>query len=282
MQHTAVFWIRDGVLIDRMPVNAVAFAVAAARFADSPIELASLINFAFETSGISCLDKLRKYNNEHGAVIRDVNGAADRYALVATDAAAHCEYFPGTIELVRNLHSSGVHQFITSAVDQSVLDAWADSAQGHVLKPFLTEILGKRGDSFQKGKDHFAYAAEKYAVKRILYVADARAEIVSGSQYSSEFGITPIGFASVITREKIRSAHKLVMDAHLEKPCEPANRVSLELDENALFLPDQQALIGELKDAGAHIVCTGSFGQITFELSKTLQETGLLTEAFST
>jgi hypothetical protein len=61
-KQAAVMWIRDGVLINRMPINAVAFAYA--YFLSAPaaeqesLNVTSLVNFAFAQSGISCLEKM--------------------------------------------------------------------------------------------------------------------------------------------------------------------------------------------------------------------------------
>lgn len=129
MQRTAVFWIRDGVLIDRMPINAVVFAIANLTHADSrissKIDLTSLVNFAFEKSGISCVDKRRSFISENSSLVGDVTAAAGYYNELAGRAASHCSYFDDACEPVKYLQGLGVLNFITSAVERFNLDNWA-------------------------------------------------------------------------------------------------------------------------------------------------------------
>lgn len=282
MQRTAMLWIRDGVLINRMPVNAVAFAVAALVHADpkqsEKTNLTALVNFAFETSGISCADKMRKFNAENFSLVSDVTAAADYYNLLASKTASECRYFDGACELIRDLRELGVLNFITSAVEQAVLDTWTETPQGKLLVPDLTEVLGKRSNNFNKGKDHFAFVRAQYGVERMFYVADAVAEISTGAQFSSEFNISPIGFAHVITKEKVRQAHALVMDAYLGCACAKASssRDGLALDEAGLFLPKQEALVKSLKHANAAHVVSGDAKQIMSVLADYLGICGVL------
>ena len=257
MPKTAVFWIRDGVLIDRMPVNAVAFAVASLSHADeeaaAKTSFTALVNFAFETSGVSCGDKIRKFNHEKLPLVEDVSAAVTYYNRIAGMAAASCDYFAGAPDLVARMNSLGLMNFITSAVEQSVLDEWVESAQAKTLVPHLTEILGEREGGFSKGWDHFAYARERYGVERVLYIADAVAEISTGAQLAGEFNIVPIGFAHVITAGDIRHACQLVPSC-------------ARLDEEQLVLPDESTLVQSLKDAGAASVVSGDAGQIIGDL----------------
>lgn len=63
----AIFWIRDGVLVDRMHVNPVAFAAAVLLHAGETrraVSLSELINFGFSASGISCADKIKLFNQK--------------------------------------------------------------------------------------------------------------------------------------------------------------------------------------------------------------------------
>lgn len=285
MQKTAVFWIRDGVLVDRMPVNALAFAVACTVYANpnkiSQTNLTALVNFAFATSGISCADKIRQLNRENVSFVPDVEAAANYYTELASKAASYCSYFDGACELVKQLHGAGILNFITSAVEQSVLDLWVESAQAQSLIPYLTAALGKRSGGFDKGRAHFAHVRDNYGIERIFYVADAVAEISTGAQLAEEFNILPVGFANVITGEKIRRAHSLVIGAHdalsnLSKSNAHCSVQDLELDEKGLVLPDQNTLQSILKDAQATYVATGNANQIMADLATYLQMSGAL------
>lgn len=160
MSNTAIMWIRDGVLVDRMHINPVAFAFAAWLF--SPPErrqnttLEALINFGFEKSGVSCADKMRLYNRQREDILTDVETAANYYNLLATEAATTANYFTGTTELLRDLLNAGVHNFITSAVEQDVLNTWSQSQQGLVVAPYFKEILGKRHNFLWKIAQHLS------------------------------------------------------------------------------------------------------------------------------
>lgn len=277
---TAVFWIRDGVLVDRMHVNAVSFAVAclsyAASKAASRTNLATLINFGFATSGISCADKMRQFNNERLQLLPDVTAAAKYYDVLATEAASHCSYFPGARELVEHLKAAGVLNFITSAVEQSLLDTWVESPQGMQLAPHLTEVLGKR-PAFNKGRDHFAHVCRNYGVDRIFYVADAVAEISDGAQLSHQFNISPIGFAHVITPAKVGLALRLVIDAHEKLSTSKGQDCkALTLDAAELSLPDEETLTAVLQGAKATHVTRGDSDHIFSHLSGHLKACGLL------
>jgi phosphoglycolate phosphatase-like HAD superfamily hydrolase len=288
MQSTAVFWIRDGVLVDRMHVNPVAFAVAALAYADPGIveqtNITALVNFAFETSGISFAAKMNRFNHEHMPLVNDVAGAAAYYNNLAGEAAVHCHYFNGACALVRHLKEAGVYNFITSAVEQPVLDVWAHSRQGKKLAPHLTKVLGKR-PNFEKGEQHFNHAREKYGVEKIYYVADAVAEIENGAKFSNQLNITTVGFAHVITAEKVRLAWKLVMDAQAKlgastgpqglKPV-LVDEKQLALTEHLLSLPDEGALTAMLKMANASSVVGGNADEIIGNLTNYFQTAGIL------
>jgi phosphoglycolate phosphatase-like HAD superfamily hydrolase len=246
---TAVFWIRDGVLIDRMPVNAVAFAVACLSHATiapaSQPPLASLINFAFQTSGISAADKMRRYNDQHERLVPDVEAAAQYYNELATAAGARCAYFDGVCELLKNLHEQHcVLNFITSAVEQSVLDEWLTSDQGKLIAPYLTETLGERGDNFRKGEPHFAYVKERFEVARIIYVADALSELTTGTQFAQQFNIINIGFANAPTATTIRHAFDLVMIAHHHR----LSNTNFQLNESQLELPTTNEIADTMRN----------------------------------
>ncbi len=277
MEKTAVFWIRDGVLIDRMPVNAVAFAVSSLTHsyaeARSKTNLSDLINFAFAVSGISCADKMEKFNRERFPLINDVAQASRYYNELAGRAANHCRYFDGACDLLRELKSHGRLNFITSAVDQSVLDAWADSDQGRVVVPHIEEILARRSSQFTKGRAHFAYVHERYGIEKIFYVADAVSEIATGAELSSEFNIVPVGFANLITPQKISSACQLVMKEHdnLQQSASDFPASALDLDQYALRLPGEDELVASLRDAKAKEIVTGSAGDIMANLAAYLE-----------
>jgi hypothetical protein len=258
-----------------MPVNAVAFAVTCLLFGSSDVavrtNLTELVNFAFATSGISCGDKMRKFNSERFLLVEDVDAAVDYYNKLAGTAGAQCNYFPGICELLKKLHERGVRNFITSAVEQSVLDDWARSAQAASVVPYLTEILGNRGNGFAKGRSHFEYLHLHYHVNKIIYVADAVAEIATGVQLSRELSITPIGFAHHITAAQVQHALQLVIDANKSladsKPFSP-----LEIIDGKLELPNQEALMELLKTAGASEVVGGNADNLVARLTSRMRE----------
>ena len=138
---TAAVWIRDGVLINRMHINAAAFAFATWKYSRSELRektsLEELINFAFEKSGISCADKMRWYERERENIGIDVDVAVSYYNTIASEAANRAGYFPGALDLLRDLQNVGVHNFITSAVDQDVLDNWLKTEQGQQIDPLM-------------------------------------------------------------------------------------------------------------------------------------------------
>ena len=277
-KQVAVMWIRDGVLINRMPINAVAFAYA--YFLSAPIaeqdslNVNSLVNFAFAQSGISCLEKMTLWRSRQDATDLDLEAAVRLYNDLATAAACSASYFDGAIETLSWLKTCRASNFITSAVEQEVLDAWVYSPQGRQIcsrSGAISEILGRRS-SFCKGRDHFqyvsewltktAYQPESELIKTIYYVADAVSEIKQGREFSAEFSIVPIGFAHHIDSAQVLAAASLVK-ASLEKLL-ASGVVSLasssltdrlSLDERQLELPSAEALEASLRQAGAtHVV----------------------------
>ncbi len=92
-KQVAVMWIRDGVLINRMPINAVAFAYA--YFLSAPaaeqdsLNVNSLVNFAFAQSGISCLEKMTLWRSSQDPTDLDLEAAVRLYncLLYTSDAA---------------------------------------------------------------------------------------------------------------------------------------------------------------------------------------------------
>jgi phosphoglycolate phosphatase-like HAD superfamily hydrolase len=260
-QSTAVLWIRDGVLVDRMHINPSAFAVASYAFMSpegrAVVSLHRLINFAFEKSGFSCAEKMQAFNTETGReLISDIGGAAQFYNELATKAARHASYFPGAIELLRDLHRSGVANYITSAVEQSVMDSWRDGTQGAQVAPYIEEILAKRS-GFCKGRDHFAYVSQPRT--HIIYVADAVSEIATGAQCANEFDITTIGFCNVITPERAVEGFQVVMNAFAETQQSTCiAHDELGIDAKNLRLPDGDEIVTSLNEAGATYLVSGT------------------------
>jgi hypothetical protein len=287
-KQAAVMWIRDGVLINRMPINAVAFAYAyflsASAAEQDSLNVNSLVNFAFAQSGISCLEKMTLWRSSLDATVHsidelvapdfDFEAAVRLYNALATDAASSASYFDGAIETLTWLKTCRASNFITSAVEQDVLDAWAYSPQGRQIcsrSGPITEILGRR-PNFCKGRDHFQYVSEWLTktsyrpesdlIKTIYYVADAISEIKQGREFSAEFSIVPIGFAHHIDSAQVLAADSLVK-ASLEKllasgvvSLDSSSLVErLSLDERQLELPSAAALEDSLRQAGAaHVV----------------------------
>ena len=228
----AITWIRDGVLIDRMPENAVSFALAS--YSQHSPSVEELINWAFEKSGISAAEKMRLLGMEN------VEEAALRYTELAE--SADVDYFPGAVELIRELKTKGICNFITSAVRQEVLDAWAQTPQGQKVAPYL-EILGD-GAKGQKGEGHFAYVRNQ-GPSKIYAVADAPAEIASASQFAD----VPIGFAHVITPKRIAEAYEQMIKRVTHRPRPLPSHLELE----KLKLPK-----APLEQSGAKRVITGT------------------------
>lgn len=259
MQQSAFMWIRDGVLINRMHVNPVAFAAAywllLSEQNRKSIDIETLINFGFEKSGFSCAEKMRLFNEEKADLLEDVGAAADLYNNVAGGAGAKCCYFDFAPELLNKLSGDGCKNFITSALDQKILDDWSTTEQGLKIKDSLTEMLGKR-DGFGKGYDHFKYVSSQVKGGRIFYVADAISEIAIASKYATEFNITKIGFAYHINADAVEQAYQFVSSLH-ELPL---------LDKSRLTLPEPFEIVSALKNAGADFVVMGSTENIMANL----------------
>lgn len=260
MQKTACMWIRDGVLINRMHVNPVAFAAAywlrLSKQNRKSIGIETLINFGFEKSGFSCAEKMRLFNEEKANLLEDVSSAADLYNDIAGAAGALCNYFNFAPELLNKLRRDGCKNFITSALDQKILDDWIATEQGLRIKDSLAEMLGKR-DGFSKGYDHFKYASLQTDGGRIFYIADAISEIATASKYATKFSITTIGFAYHIDADAVEQAYEIVSSSH-ELPV---------LDKSRLTLPEPFEIVGALKSAGADAVVMGSAENIFANLA---------------
>lgn len=283
MSNSAVFWIRDGVLVDRMHINPVAFAFASWVFSNPErrpnTTLEGLINFAFEKSGLSCADKMRLYNSEREEILTDVETAASYYNLLASEAASTAKYFPGAVELLADLQSAGVKNFITSAVEQGVLDTWSDSRQGLMIAAYLSETLGKR-HNFSKGRDHFEYVWRSLDNAKIYYVADATAEILSGKESSKAYNIEPIGFGNVITVDHVLEAIKTVSQALIVCGIDiipfPIAAQEIQVDGAKISLPTEHEIESALYKAGAESVVTGSKERIIQNLRAYFEEVSLL------
>lgn len=295
---SALVWIRDGVLIDRMPLNALAFAYCYQATALKQIHtnsqksrtrlpsITTLTNFALAKSGISCAAKAKAF--AESTDVEDSSAAVARlYNQLCNVAATECCYFPGALDLLKDLHLGGVKNFISSALEQEVLDLWLTSKQGLALAPYLTEAMGKR-EAFEKGQDHFAHVTRLTAPtreKKICYVADARQEILQAEKCKASFKLLTVGFAHCLTREKFQLADELIMKAikgeqdlresplrhYLENGNEPQEqgRPTGKLNLQALDLPVQN----NLADAGADFVVEGEGAQLFARLRQRLEKT---------
>ncbi|MBI5172064.1 MAG: hypothetical protein HY986_04205 [Candidatus Melainabacteria bacterium] len=296
-KFSAAVWIRDGVLIDRMPLNALAFAycyqaVLLKQIHTNPHHslprtipsISTLTNFALAKSGISCADKAGAFGEK--AISDDTpTQVAALYNQLCAVAGSKCQYFPGAIDLLKDLQQAGVQNFISSALEQEVLDHWLTSKQGLALAPYLAENLGKRKD-FAKGKDHFAHVAkltQRQIPEPILYVADARQEIMQAKSCQTSFNLLIVGFAHCLKREKFAQADELILTSinehrHLRESAlgvylnNEAGRAEeqgspLKLSLKVLELPDDSGLAG----AGADLLVEGAGSEIFNLLRQKLQ-----------
>ncbi len=292
---SAVVWIRDGVLIDRMPLNALAFAYCYQGIALKQIHtnsqqslarlpsITALTNFALAKSGISCAAKAKAFAESTGAEDSSL-AVAGLYNRLCNAAASECPYFPGALDLLKDLHLAGVKNFISSALEQEVLDQWLTSKQGLALAPYLTEAMGKR-EAFEKGPDHFAHVSRltvPTSEKSICYVADARQEILQAEKCKESFSLLTVGFAHSLTREKFQLADELILSAieeeqdlrespltfYLENENEAQGRATGKLDLHALDLPARN----NLADAGADFVVEGEGAQLFALLRQRLEK----------
>lgn len=275
-KNIGIVWIRDGVLIDRMWINPVAFAFASWEHikCETPDLLEDLINFGFEKSGVSCTEKMRLFNKEKKNIIQNVEEATDDYNKIATKAAEKAEFFKGTIDLLKDLKNAGALNFITSAVNQELLDEWEKhDIKGQMISKYLTEILGTRL-GFKKGKEHFDHIVKKYKVNKLYYVADAVSEIKTGKQYSNMYNIIPVGFANVITTANVIEGVNIVVDAL--KQLYKINVKYLNLNQNKLRLPDENEIEKALENAGVYKIITKGKKGIMHSLREYFTEINLL------
>lgn len=255
----ACMWIRDGVLVNRMHVNPVAFAAAywlnLSKDNQSLIEIETLINYGFEKSGYSCAEKMHLFNQDKAFLLDEVDSATAFYNEIAGAVGAECGYFNFACELLKKLSDDGCKNYITSALEQKILDDWIVSEQGAKISGSMTELLGKR-NGFSKGFDHFKYVSEQIKGDRSFYVADAVLEISAAKKYATEFNITTIGFAYHVDVEAVGQAFELVSTVHKL----PA------LDKSRLNLPAPLEIVEALKRAGADAVVMGSAENIMANL----------------
>ncbi len=263
-KRTGVLWIRDGVLVDRMYINPVAFAFASWQHISPEYKKRrflpeDLINFGFAKSGFSCRQKIQLFNKEKGEIIQNIEEAANDYDSIATKAAESANFFEGTVDLLRDLKTSGVLNFITSAVSQEVLNGWEKhDDKGRLISPYLTEILGA-GENFVKGKDHFNYIVNEYKIEKIYYVADAVSEIKTVRQYSNVFNIVPIGFAHVITINDVMKGVRIVKE--VTKQLYDVDTKDLKVNKNRIILSAENEINISLQSAGAkEVIIEGKEG----------------------
>lgn len=241
-------WIRDGVLIDRMHINPVAFACAFHSSLDErhkgDVEMAQLVNFAFAKSGLSCSEKMQLFNAEVLSVLPDVESAVSLYNDISAQAGKSACYFEGAVDTLQNLNGAGARNFITSAVEQNQLDNWLETVQGLEIAPHLAEALGRR-HNFVKGLDHFKYVSKIAGGQSIYYVADAPLEITQAREFAEQCNLSVIGFANHINVRRIQEAEYLLRTISSDIPA---------IDLSKLTLPDFFQLQSTLQSAGADFV----------------------------
>lgn len=280
MSGAAIMWIRDGVLVNRMHLNPVAFAFAYWFFTPpdrrSRLSIERLINFGFTKSGFSCADKIFLFNQENDDALTDVDAAANFYNELATIAAESCSYFEGAVELLDDLHKAGVYSYITSAVEQEVLDKWAQSPQGKMISPKLMEILGRRPNFF-KGTDHFEYVSDTVKPDVIYYVADAVSELLTVLANKERFKIVSVGFSYCIDRPQVMEAVKLVKKTLAGFSLDTIPYFEdLDVDESKLQVPEEFQLADLLRGAGADHVAGGDANEIFANLRQYFVDKDLL------
>lgn len=245
-EKVAVFWIKDGVILNAMPAKSVAFALSVRKIAPKE-KLEELVNFYFDASGFSTDEKVKLLNSRKGY---DVIGA-DQFKkfneiFAGYKSKSKPKYNPGIPELLGELKRDyrDVLNFVTSIADQKALDEWLKNTGGDLK---IDEALGTRSEDFKKGRAHFAYVGEKYNVTKTYLVADAPSEIKMGAALSREFGIKPIGYANVTTPEMIVSAVKSM---------EPEEKI----EPSGLHLPSYERISSEMRAAGADAIVRDASG----------------------
>ncbi len=274
-------------MIERMHINAVSFAYAALLSmkpeAKDKTNLCALIDYAFAKSGLSCAEKIALYNSQCQNTVSDPESAVRLYNVIATESAKAARYFEGTIKLLEDLKSGGSANFITSALEQELLDSWISTSQGQQIANSLGAVLGKRGD-FTKGQAHFQHVSQ-LGYNKIYYVADAVFEISTGAKLSHEFNIAPIGFGNEISSDTIFEAVQIVSAATLR--CKNELNLS-DVGENMLYrlTTDLESLKSKLIDpktdpkllaeAGAQVVIKGEKSTLMRHLRQYFESQNLL------
>ncbi|MBI2665720.1 HAD family hydrolase [Candidatus Woesearchaeota archaeon] len=277
-EDITIVWIRDGVLVDRMPENAVAFALSSLQHIPPDLRgdicIEDLINWGFEKSGVSVAEKMRLFNVERQDVIENIDDAAAYYTMLSIGVESSLKYFDGSVELLRNLRQRGIRHYISSAVDQEVLDRWRETAQGKVISDYLCEILGSRS-GFQKGRDHFAYIQSQGATK-IYYIADAVSEIRTGNE-CRDCGVVPVGFANVITGKRVVEAFEKLRKATPGVDTTPLYPMEIStIDSDRLALPEVSKLESGLIQAGARKIISSNKQNIMLNLKDYFVSDGIL------
>ena len=277
-EDIAIVWIKDGVLVDRMPENAVAFALSSLQHIPPDgrrdICIEDLINWGFKKSGVSVAEKMRLFNVERQDVIENIGDAAAYYTLLTIEVESSLKYFDGSVELLGHLSQRGIKHYITSAIDQEVLYRWRETEQGKVISDYLWEILGSRS-GFQKGRDHFAYIQSQGATK-IYYIADAVSEIRAGNE-CQDCGVVPVGFANVITGKRVVEAFERLRKAAPGVDIAPLYPIEISaIDPDRLALPDVSGLESGLIQAGARKIISGDKQKIMLSLKDYFVSNGIL------
>lgn len=238
-----------------------------------------LINFGFAKSGVSAAQKMQMFNQaKNEEIIGNIESASAIYDKLATKAAEKAEFFDEAVDLLKNLCEAGVLNFITSAVNQDVLDEWRkNDAKGKIISPYLEEILGTRSLEFMKGKTHFDHIINKYGVNKIYYVADAESEIKTGKLFSDSHNITPVGFGHTVTVADVMKGVELVKDA--AKELYDTDISDLNADPKKITLQDKEEIKSALEKAGARkVVASDGQSDIMRALRKYFIDINLIPE----
>lgn len=254
----ATAWIRDGVLVERMHVNPCAFALSylslGEKLSGLPLQASSLtdlVQFAFETSGLSCRDKGLAYAQHKQVTLSEQSllKLTETYNDIAARAALSCRYFPGAVDLLQKLSQGGCKNFITSAVSQAFLNKWLETDAAKEISPYLYEVLGERAQ-MQKGQGHFRHIADIVKGEPIYYIADAPLEIAQALPLHLSLGVETIGFANQIDNAKIQDGFHIALAAALRSNLDQEFLHAVKhLQPAQINLPDARQ---SLQKAGAH------------------------------
>lgn len=269
--HTAITWIRDGTLIDRMPENAVAFGLASQQHLNrdrTDITVEYLINWGLKESGVSAEQKMRLLNEAREHPIQNTEDAVRLYTTLAEAVGPQVEYFEGAPELVRALADRGAINYLTSAIQQQVLDVWSATEQGQQVAPDLI-ILGD-GPHGQKGQEHFEHIRRQGA-QRILAVGDAEREI----QDAHRFADAAIGIVVEHTQARVLRAFERLLASSESTPLQLVQPLPFALDLDQLILPSESELTEKLQAAGASKVIAGCREELMFNLRTYFESEGL-------